>query len=582
MPPDQGDITLRYLLIDLYGHEAGGEVYSRLQEKIIQYKAAHPIDPNIPGELSEQDALLITYADQVKEAKIPPFQSLTKFCQQYLQGIINGIHLLPFFPYSSDDGFSVIDYNRVDPALGNWDDVANLAKEFRLMFDAVVNHVSVKSSWFQGYLQNDPQYRDFFIEIKDDPDLSRVVRPRALPLLTDFKTATETRRIWTTFSTDQVDLNYHNPEVLLEILDILLFYVDKGARFIRLDAIAYLWKEIGSPCIHLLRTHLIVQIMRAMLDEVAPTVKLITETNVSHPENISYFGDGANEAHLVYNFALPPLVLHTLSTGSANRISAWAEQLKPPMRGVTFFNFLASHDGIGLNPVRGILSTDEIDALVKNTLVSGGEVSYKQNPDGSHSPYELNINYFDALNGANVNESQDMQVEKFVTAHAIMLALYGMPGIYFHSLFGSRGWREGVHLTGQKRSINRQKLNRQELAQALADKQSLRFRVYSRIASILKIRRSFPEFNPYGEQQILSLNPSVFSVLRYLEGSERQILCLHNVSNRPQEAVVNISPRYFKPFLGIKDIINKQLLVLNKKAAVTLKPYQTKWLLLEK
>jgi glucosylglycerate phosphorylase len=219
---------------------------------------------------------------------------------------------------------------------------------------------------------------------------------------------------------------------------------------------------------------------------------------------------------------------------------------------------------------------------VKNALISGGQVSYKHNPDGSHSPYELNINYFDALNGAGGETSLDIQVEKFVTAHAIMLALCGVPGIYFHSLFGSRGWMEGVHLTGQKRSINRQKLNRRELEQELDDKQSVRFRVYSRIASLLKARCSFPEFNPYGEQQIISLNPSVFSVLRYLQGSDRRILCLHNVSNRPQEAIINISPRYFKPFLGIKDIINKQLLVLNKKAAVKLKPYQTKWLLLEK
>ncbi len=581
MPVDTDVAKLRNLLIDLYGYEAGGVVYSRLQEKIHQFTKSHPIDQNIQGELTERDAILITYADQVKEEGYFPLQSLAEFCRRYLRGIISGIHILPFFPSSSDDGFSVIDYRRVDPALGRWDDIASLAEDFRLMFDAVINHVSVQSQWFKNFLQGYPDYRNYFIEIKGNPDLSQVVRPRALPLLTDFETPAGIRKIWTTFSTDQVDLNYHNPEVLLEILDTLLYYVECGVRYIRLDAIAYLWKEIGTPCIHLPQAHLIVRIMRALLDEVAPHVKLITETNVAHPENISYFGDGSNEAHLVYNFALPPLVLHTLLTGDAAKISAWAEPLMPPMKGVTFFNFLASHDGIGLNPARGILSSDEIDSLVENALVSGGEVSYKDNLDGTQSPYELNINYFDALNGSRRKVSQETQVNKFITAHAIMLALCGVPGIYFHSLFGSRGWMDGVHLTGRKRTINRQKLDRNALEQELADDRCIRFQVYSRIASIIKARQSYPEFSPYGEQRILSLNPAVFSVLRYLEVNDRRILCLHNISDRPQEAVINISPRYNKPFIGIKDIINRQLLVLNKKAAVTLKPYQTKWILLD-
>src|SRR5690606_35016656 len=108
-------------------------------------------------------------------------------------------------------------------------------------------------------------------------------------------------------SADQVDLNFKNPAVLLATTRALLFYVEHGAKFIRLDAIAYLWKEIGTPCIHLPQTHQVIQLMRAVLDEVAPDVRLITETNVPHPDNISYFGAGTNEAQLVYNFALPPL-----------------------------------------------------------------------------------------------------------------------------------------------------------------------------------------------------------------------------------------------------------------------------------
>lgn len=582
MPIDDiSAVRIQNLLINLYGHEAGGDINTRLQEKILQFKKLHPINQHLPGKLDEHDAILITYADQVTETGKPPLQSLAEFCLKYLYGIIPGLHILPFFPFSSDDGFSVIDYRQVDTRLGSWQDIASLAENFYLMFDAVINHVSARNSWFMDFLQGGTKFRDFFIEIKGECDLSRVVRPRALPLLTEFETPRGIKKIWTTFSSDQIDLNFHNPEVLLEILDTILFYVSKGARFIRLDAIAYLWKEIGTTCIHLPQTHWIVQMIRAVLDIAAPQVKIITETNVAHMENISYFGDGENEAHLVYNFALPPLVMHSFSSGNATKMSHWADHLDLPVKEVTFFNFLASHDGIGLNPVRGILDFGEIDALVERAVVSGGEVSYMRNPDGTHSPYELNINYFDALNNERQVKPLEMQIEKFITAHAIMLALRGIPGIYFHSLFGSRGWIEGMKQSGVKRVINRQKFDRIALEQELFDHHSIRWRIYSRLVSLFKTRQSYGEFSPYGEQKILFLHPAVFSIVRFLRNGKHRILCLHNVSDRYQEAVIDIPPYNKKPFAGIREIISGQLLVLNKRAAVSLKPYQTKWLLLD-
>jgi sucrose phosphorylase len=314
-----------------------------------------------------------------------------------LANVGGGIHILPFYPWTSDDGFSVTDYRKVDSNLGEWKDITSMQNNFRLMFDGVINHISAESEWFKGFLRDDPPYRDYFITVDGDPDLSQVVRPRALPLLTSFNTPSGEKRVWTTFSADQIDLNFKNPEVLFEILDIMLMYIERGATYIRLDAIAYLWKEIGTTCIHLPQTHHLIQLMRCVLDEVAPHVHLITETNVPHADNISYFGDGTNEAQLVYNFALPPLTLHTFHTGNAQVLSNWAKTLTLPSDKTTFFNFLASHDGVGLNPARGILSNEEIDALVNKTLAHGGLVSYKNNSDGSQSPYEMNVNYFDAL-----------------------------------------------------------------------------------------------------------------------------------------------------------------------------------------
>jgi len=552
-------------LIALYGDERGRATFARIASLIKNARPSSSVLRPL-SSLTQGDAVLITYPDQVREPDVPPLRTLADFCAHHLTDLISTIHLLPFYPYSSDDGFSVIDYRAVNPALGDWDDVARIGKNFRLMFDAVINHVSAQSAWFQGFLRDDPRYRDWFIVVPDDADVSRVIRPRALPLLTTFETPSGAKRVWTTFSADQIDLNYHNPDVLVEIIATLLFYLAHGASWLRLDAIAFLWKEFGTTCLHLPQTHRIIQLLRAIVDAVAPQTILITETNVPHAENISYFGDGTNEAHLVYNFALPPLTLHAFHTGDARALTRWASELTLPSRQVTFFNFLASHDGIGLNPARGILRDDEIDALVARALAHNGLVSYKANPDGTASPYELNINYFDALNDPNARESLDTQIDRFVCAHAIMLALVGVPGIYFHSLFGSRGWRAGVAQTGQNRTINREKLERAALERELSDASSRRARVFARLAQLLRVRAAHPAFDPYGTMRVLDLHPAVFAVQR-----GDAVVCLHNVSAQPQRIVLS---QVFKT-ATLVDLCTSQRCA---NTTIRLAPYQTLWL----
>jgi glucosylglycerate phosphorylase len=516
----------------LYGEAKALQVLPRLLEVLHHYRGRIPT-PAEPA-LTERDSILITYADQLFAPEQPPLQTLAEFCRIYLDGVVSTIHILPFFPSSSDDGFSVKNYRHVDSALGDWRDIERMADSFRLMFDAVINHASVQGEWFQGFLRDGDPYREYFLTVTDTPDLSKVVRPRVFPLLTEFQTASGKRRVWTTFSADQADLDFHNPEVLLEIVDIVLLYAQRGAQFIRLDAIAYIWKEIGTSCIHLPQTHTIVQILRAVLDDVAPFVRLVTETNVSHSDNLSYFGTGHNEAHLVYNFALPPLVLHTFRTGDASILSLWASALEPPSDKITFLNFLASHDGIGLNPARGILPPAEIDALVAQTLAHGGLISYKQSIDGTQIPYELNINYFDALSDPSGNEPLALQIDRFMAAQAIMLSLRGLPGIYFHSLFGSRNWQEGVQVFGRNRLINREKLARNGLEKQLADPESLRAQVFERYRRLLVTRSNSAAFHPYGRQEILEMGSAVFAVLRSSPGDERKVLCLQNVTAQRQ------------------------------------------------
>lgn len=528
------------LLCDLYGPESGLNV-GRLVAGLIEKWSLAQQDREIgqpPAALTERDVLLITYADQVYQAGESPLRTLAGFATRALKGAVSGIHLLPFYPWSSDDGFSVKDFLKVDPTLGSWGDVERLGADFDLMFDGVFNHVSAQGEWFRGFLAGEPGCCDFFISVEGDPDLSRVVRPRTLPLLTEFKSVAGPKRIWTTFSADQVDLNFKNPAVLLRVLEALLFYVARGARFIRLDAIAFLWKEIGTTCLHLPQTHAIIRLMRAVLDEVAPHVLLITETNVPHLDNVSYFGNGSDEAQLVYNFALPPLVLHSLQSGNAAALTHWAQSLSLPSDRVAFFNFLASHDGVGLNPVRGILTEGQIEQLVQSTLDHGGFISYKAMPDGSRQPYELNINYLDALSNPAAPGPLDDVVRKFLTAQAVLLSLQGMPGVYFHSLFGSRGDRAGAQASGMPRRINREKLNLAQLETALADRGSLRSGIFARYHSLLRVRQQHPAFSPRAPQRVLSLDARVFTVLRQSRDGTDTVLCLQNVS--PESVTLSV------------------------------------------
>ncbi len=524
--------TLLRHLEFLYGTVNTGELAGKLTQLLERWQ---PYLDNLQAQggtcrVDEKDVILIAYADQVTEPGQIPLGTLGCLCRRHIRGMVTGIHLLPFYPWSSDDGFSVKDFKAVEASYGTWEDIANLGRDFDLMFDAVFNHVSAQGEWFQSYLADAPRYRDFFISVEGTPDLSKVVRPRALPLLTPFPTSTGLKQVWTTFSSDQVDLNFRNPEVLLAVLDVLLFYVSQGARYIRLDAIAFLWKEIGTPCLHLPQTHQIIQLMRAVLEEVAPHVLLITETNVPHSENISYFGDGTNEAHLVYNFALPPLVLHSISAGSAQKLTRWAQSLELPSTGVTFFNFLASHDGIGLNPARGILSKPELDGLVKRALAHGGFISYKAMPDGSEVPYELNINYLDALSNPLHEIPQETLVGKCLLAHAILLSLKGVPGIYFHSMFGSRGKPEAVLASGIPRRINREKLSFRQLEMELAQGDSIRAKILAAFRELLGVRREHPAFAPSSLQRVLEVDARVFAVLRQSQNGTDTVLCLHNFS----------------------------------------------------
>lgn len=478
--------------------------------------------------ISEKDSILITYGDSLHREGEPGLKTLKTFLDEYVQDAISTVHLLPMFPYTSDDGFSVVDYKRINPDLGDWEDVKALAGSYDLMFDAVVNHVSKSSEWFEKYLKQEFPYSTYFIECDPEADYSSVTRPRALPLLTEFETETgERKHLWTTFSTDQVDLNFRSPYVYAAILDVLLSFAKNGARFIRLDAIGFIWKELGTTCMHLPETHEIIKSYRMLLDVYAPGVCMITETNVPHKDNISYFGNGHDEAQLIYQFPLPPLVMFSLLTGNAEKLSKWADGLEEPAYGTSYFNFLSSHDGIGVRPTEGILTKEEQQILVDAAFRNGGTVSYKDNGDGTKSPYELNINYQDAL--ASPEDSDEVRVGRFLAAETILLSLQGLPGIYIHSLLGSRNDYYGMSTSGIPRRINREKLDVEKLSEQLRSETNRKV-IFDELIRRLKIRKEHKAFSPAAHQKLLFEDKRLLALERISEAGEK-ITVLVNVSS---------------------------------------------------
>lgn len=572
----------------LYGFKIADKYYLEL-ERLIKSHYAYKSDFLLKYEnsidhselFSEKDIVLITYGDIIKGRYKKPLSCLYTFARKYLKDAFNTIHILPFFPYSSDRGFSIIDYEQVNPELGTWNDINNIRNGFKLMFDIVLNHISAESLWFQEFLNGHPYYKDFFIvfstkAILADEQLKLITRPRTSELFTEFATINGTKLVWTTFSPDQIDLNYKNPDVLMKMVYILLYYIRRGASIIRLDAVTYLWETLGTNCAHLKQTHIIIKLFREIINIAAPYVLLITETNVPHEDNIKYFGNSSDEAHMVYNFALPPLVLYTYLKEDSQKLTNWAKEIKKISNKATYFNFLDSHDGIGLFPVKSILSEEDIRFLVLKTLERGGFISYRTNQDGFDVPYELNITWYSAVNDENENEDIHLQIKRFISTRAIALAFIGVPGIYIHSLLGSKNDAESVISEKQTRSINRKVLKENNLHSLLKDINSSAHRVLTSLIKIIKIRNSEKLFDPSSDQLILDISPKVFALIRF--NNINNIICINNISKWAIDISVDKENIPFWSDVWIDIITNKTYTAEKNKLFLKALPYDVLWL----
>ncbi|TWU49856.1 sugar phosphorylase [Rubripirellula reticaptiva] len=493
--------------------------------------------PQIPLPLnqlwSEQDCLLITYGDSIVDGDVAPLETLDQFLSQHLQGAVSAVHVLPFCPFSSDDGFAVIDYAQVNSKLGDWSQISSISDRYRLMADIVINHCSSQSQWFQNYCDGVEPGATYFMEASAGDDLSAVVRPRASPLLRPTKTANGLKHVWCTFSHDQVDLDFRNPQVLLEFLKIVRLYLQQGVSIFRLDAIGFLWKESGTSCIHLPQTHEVVRLIRTVTDSFAPGTLLITETNVPNHENLTYFGN-RNEAHVIYNFSLAPLLVHALLTGKTEYLKRWMMSMPPAPVGCTYLNFTASHDGIGMRPAEGLLSDEEQLQLVETVRSFGGKVSTRRTEGGGERVYELNVALFDALQGT-VAGTDQWQVERFLCSQTVMMGLEGIPAFYIHSLLATGNDLDGVAATDQNRSINRHKWGWSDLQEHLGDDRSVHAQVFRELTRRMQLRRRHAPFHPNATQFTLQLSEPFFAYWRQSTDRSQSIFCVYNMTNQVQE-----------------------------------------------
>ncbi|MEM1388055.1 MAG: alpha-amylase family glycosyl hydrolase [Pseudomonadota bacterium] len=531
--------------------------------------------PRRPGNTlwSQRDSMLITYGDTLLDGVHKPLDLLRDFLLNSMKGVVNGVHILPFFPFTSDDGFAVTDYRKVNPSLGDWPDISRIGNDFHLMSDMVLNHVSSQGTWFNAYRQGQTPFDQFFFEASPDDDLSDVVRPRTTPLLQKVETAMGERHVWCTFSHDQIDLNFANPEVLLEVIRILRLHVDMGVRIIRLDAVAFIWKEPGSPSIHLPQTHAIVKLLRVLADFASEPIILLTETNVPKQENLSYFGH-CDEAHSIYNFPLPPLILHALLSGSAKLLSRWSRAMPPAPMGCAYLNFTASHDGIGMRPAEGLIPPEDVARMVETVEASGGRKSMRALPDGTESIYELNTAFFSAM--ARTFEGEDgRQLQRFVCSQTLVMALEGIPAFYIHSLLATPNDHDGAERRGMNRAINRHRWDYPTLRTHLADPSSVHAIVLRALSERLRLRAEQPAFHPNATQFTLSIDPRVFAVWRQSLDRTQSIFALHNVSG--EDVVLPVEALNLIDEVAWVDVLSGDRFS-PARGDVTLAPYQCRWI----
>jgi len=519
--------------------------------------------------ISEKTSLIISYGDNIYSNQSSSMKIFQKFFQKNLEKLFDTIHFLPFYPSSSDSGFAVKDHYQIDKKIGNWSDLKKISKSKKIMADVVINHASARGLWFKNFLKRKKPGKDYFLTVNSKFNTSKVVRPRDHKLLKKIKIFEKNDYLWRTFSPDQIDLNFKNPSVLLRFIKIIIHLINNGVTIFRLDAIAYLWKQNGTKCINLSQTHEIIKLLRVVTSLLNVQTLIITETNLPEKENLSYFGKN-NEANWVYNFSLPPLLIHAFLFENSSYLNQWSRKLPSTKHGNCYLNFIASHDGIGIRPTEGILNEKTLGSFLKRLKKNGSKFSYRKVQNKSKKVYEANITVFDALKKSDFDPKGLFFLERYISAHAIMISFEGIPAIYFNSLFGKSNDEAKYIITGNNRDVNRYKWNFNNITTKLRDKKSKQSIFYRNIGALLEIKRKQKAFHPNASRININLGPKIFCFKRISKDKKQSIICMTNLSSKIQ------TPN-FKKIGSYRDLLNSNL-KFREGNSLILKPFQTVWL----
>ena len=520
--------------------------------------------------VSEKTTMVICYGDSIYSKNKKHLKTFQAFFNKKLNKFIDTIHFLPFYPSSSDSGFAVKDHYKIDSKFGNWLNIKNFSSKAHIMADMVINHASARGLWFKNFLKEKKPGKDYFLLINSKFNASKVVRPRDHKLLKEINIFKKKEYLWRTFSDDQIDLNFYNPKVLLRFIKIMLNLIKNGVTIFRLDAIAYLWKKSGTKCINLKQTHEIVKVLRIVSDSLNIKSIIVTETNLPEKENLSYFGNN-DESNWIYNFTLPPLLIYSLLFENGSCLNAWCKKLPQTKKGNSYLNFIASHDGIGMRPLEGIINNQSIKKLLLRLKKNGSKFSYRKVNNNKKKVYESNITVFDALKVSDKDKKGLYNFQRYIAAHAIMFSFEGVPAIYFNSLFGKSNDEARYVITGNNRDVNRFKWNELNILKKIKNNSSKEYYIFETLKYLLNIRKKQKAFHPNAYRTNINLGDNFFCIKRVSLDKKQTILCITNLTSKLQNAKIN------KKFNKFKNLINPNIKIQYSNY-IDLKPFQTIWL----
>ena len=524
---------LRMSLREIY-HEHSEEEINSVWSQLLQILGPYNVnrDTSESGNESIWDSssvVLITYPDAIYRKDESTLKTLAEFIKNRLGGLSSVIHVLPFLPSTSDGGFSVSNHEKIEENFGDWNDLKNLAITHKVMADLVLNHVSASHPWVHQFLKTEEPGSSYIVAPSQIDIWEEVIRPRNSSLFTNVKTDKGFKNVWTTFGPDQIDVDWRNPYIFLEFLKLLVRYINNGSEWIRLDAIAFIWKEPHTTCLHLDPVHLIVKLLNKCLKIIKPSAVLITETNVPEDENLSYLTDG-DEANLAYNFTLPPLLLEAIYTGQTDLLNNWLSNWNELPTCTSLLNFTSSHDGIGLRALEGIMENNRVHNLLVESEKRGGLVSHRRMSNGKDQPYELNISWWSAMShiGSDITL---LQFERFLLSQVFTLSLKGVPAFYLPSILASPNDLDTFRKTGQRRDLNREKFEANKLIDLLKNFDSPASKNISYLSHIVKVRSRLRAFHP--EACMKCISTDIDNCIIFQRGSgEDRVYVICNMSEK--------------------------------------------------